>query len=63
MRVERAEHAIDRRLDELLLVRLLDIIGADFLENIAEEIEIAVGIRGGGVRRSVRKNRVSSLRA
>ena len=57
MRVERAEHAVDRRLDELLLVRLLDIIGADFLENIAEEIEIAIGIRGGGARRSLRENR------
>src|SRR5664279_1220166 len=55
MRVKRTEHAVDRRLNELLLVRLLDIIGADFLENIAEEIEITVGIRGGGTRRSFRK--------
>ena len=56
MRVKRIKHAVDRRLDKLLLVRLLDIIGADFLENVAEEIEITVGIRGGGARRALREN-------
>ena len=57
MRVERTEHAVDRSLDQLLFVRLLDIIGANLLENVAEEVEITVGVRGGRARRSRRKNR------
>src|ERR1700688_671327 len=57
MRVERTEHAVDRGLDELLFVRLLDIIGANLLENVAEEVEITVGVRGGRACRSRRKNR------
>ena len=50
MRIERGQHAVDRRLDELLVGDLLDIIGAHPLEHLAEQIELAVGVgigRGG----------------
>ncbi len=52
MRVERGEHAADRRLDHFLVVGLFDIISADFFENIAEQIEVAVDVGGGGHRRT-----------
>ncbi len=38
MRIERGQHAVDRRLDQLLLIGLFDIIGADFFEDVAEQI-------------------------
>jgi hypothetical protein len=47
MGVERGQHAVDRRLDQLGVVRHLDVIGADALEDVAEQIELAVGIRHG----------------
>ena len=50
MRVERGQHAVDRRLDQLRVVRLLDIVGADALEHVAEQIELAVGVGGGRLR-------------
>ena len=48
MRVERGQHAVDGGLDELPVVGLLDIIGADALEDVAEEIELPIGVAGGG---------------
>ena len=44
MRVERGEHAVDGRLYQLGFIRLLDIIIADLVEYVAEQIELAVGI-------------------
>ena len=49
MRVERRQHAVDRRIDQLALVRLLDVIVANLLEHVAEQIELAIGLGGGGV--------------
>src|SRR5215471_3620717 len=45
VRIEPIEHAIDCRLDEFALVRLLHIMRADPLEYITEQIELAIGIR------------------
>ena len=50
MRIEPVEHPVDRLLDQLRIVRLLDVVGADTLEHVAEQIELAVGVRGGGLR-------------
>ena len=36
------EHAVDRRLDQLLVVDLLDVRGADPLEDVAEQVELLV---------------------
>ena len=36
-------------LDQLVVVGNLDIVGAHALEHVAEEIELPVGVRGGGV--------------
>ena len=44
MRIEAGEHALDRRFDELAVVRFLDVIGAYALEHFAEQIELAVGV-------------------
>ena len=49
MRVERGQHPVDRRLDQFPVIRLLDVVGADALEHVAEEIELPIGVgRGGG---------------
>ena len=34
---------------QLLVVGLLDVVGPDLLEDVAEQVEAAVGIRSGGV--------------
>ena len=47
MRIEAGEHAVDRGFDQLLIVRLLDVVGADALEHIAEQIELAVRVGSG----------------
>jgi hypothetical protein len=44
MRVEPAEHAVDRGFDQLAVVGLLDVVGAHALEDVAEQVELAVGI-------------------
>ncbi len=52
MRIERGQHAVDRRLDQICVIGLLDIVGADALEHVAEQIELPVGVgrrRGGAV--------------
>ena len=36
--------------DQLAVVGLLDIVAADPLEHVAEQIELAVGVRGRGAR-------------
>jgi hypothetical protein len=50
MRIETGQHAADGGFDELAVVGLLDIVAAHPLENVAEQIELAVGIRGRGAR-------------
>jgi hypothetical protein len=44
MRIEPVEHAVDRLLDQLRIIRLLDIVGADAFEQVAEQVELAVGV-------------------
>ena len=48
VRVERTQHAVDRRFDQLRLVGLLDVVVANLLEHVAEQIELAIGVGGGG---------------
>jgi hypothetical protein len=42
MRIERGQHAVDRRLDQVGFVDLLDILRADALEDVAEQVELLV---------------------
>ena len=44
MRVEPREHAVDGRFDQLGIIGLLDVIGADALEHVTEQIELPVGV-------------------
>src|SRR5690606_5302097 len=37
--IERGEHAVDGRLDELFVRDLFDVIGADSLEDVAEKVQ------------------------
>ena len=46
VRVERGEHAVDGGFDQLGFVRLLDIVVADLVEHVAEQVELAVGVGG-----------------
>ena len=55
MRIERGEHAVDRGLDELGLVRALDVVRADLLEHVAEEAELTIGFGGGRDRAGARQ--------
>ena len=50
MRIEAGQHARDRGFDQLAVVGLLDIVAAHALEHIAEQIELAIGVRGRGTR-------------
>lgn len=43
MRVERSQHAVQRGFDQLLVGDLLDILAADPLEDVAEQVEKPVG--------------------
>jgi len=45
MRIEAGQHAIDRRFDELAVVRFFDVIGAHALEHVAEQIKRPVSVR------------------
>ena len=44
MRVERGDHAVDRAFDQLGVVGLLDVVGPDPLEHLAEQIELRIGV-------------------
>ena len=55
MRIERGQHAVDGRFDQLRLVGLLDVVGADLLEHVAEQAELAVGLGGGRHRARARQ--------
>ena len=52
MRIEARQHAVDRGCDQLGVVGLVDIVGAHLLEDVAEQLELAVGLlaRGRGGR-------------
>ncbi len=45
MRIERDQHPVDRRLDQLALVDFLDILVADALEHDPEQVELFVDSR------------------
>src|SRR5260221_379360 len=46
MRIEAGQHSADGRFDELAVVGFLDVVAADPFEHIAEQIELAIGVRG-----------------
>ena len=50
VRIERGQHAVDRRFDQHRVVGLLDVVGAHPLQHVAEEVELTVEL---GVRRDV----------
>ena len=53
MRVERGQHAVDRALDQRMVVDLVDIVGAHPLEHADERLQLLVGVGvGGGEARS-----------
>jgi hypothetical protein len=43
--------------DQLGVVGLLDIVRAHALEDVAEQIELAIGVRGGGSRAGAHEDR------
>src|SRR5437763_12874428 len=45
MRIEAGQHAVDRRFDELAVVRLFHVSGAHTLEHVAEQIKFPVSVR------------------
>src|SRR5262249_16002070 len=47
MRIEAGEHAVDRGFDQLGVVGLFNVVGANALEHIAEQIELPVGVSRG----------------
>src|SRR5262249_26855990 len=46
MRVERGHHPVDRAFDQRGIARLLDIVGADPLEDLAKQVELRIGVCG-----------------
>ena len=56
VRIERTQHAVDGRFDQLRIVRLLDILRANVLENVAEQIELPVSIRARSLGLSAGEN-------
>src|SRR5262249_17940753 len=44
MRVEPGQHAVDRRFDELAVVDPLNVVRTHTLEDIAEQVELPVGV-------------------
>ena len=53
VRIERGQHAVDRGVDQLLLVGRIDIFGADAVEHFAEQRQVGIDLVGlrGAVRR------------
>ena len=47
MRIKRGDHAVDRALDQLGVVGLLDVVGPDALEHLAKQIEVRIGVGTG----------------
>src|SRR6202041_1014447 len=54
MRVEGREHAVDRRLDHFLVVRLLGIVVAHFVEHFGKEREFVTCAGACGAQRIMR---------
>ena len=48
MRIKGGQHAIDGRLDQLAIIRFLDVIGPNLFKNIAEQIQLAIDIAACG---------------
>ncbi len=46
MRVERGQHAVDRALDQRVVLDVVDIAVAHQLEHITEQVELLVGLLG-----------------
>ena len=59
MRVKRGEHPVNRGLDQRALVHVLDIFGADAVEDVAEEVELLID--AGTTRRFLRDQRPGHL--
>src|SRR5271156_6432717 len=57
MRIERRQHAVDRRFEHLLVVGLLDVVVPDLVENLGEDPEPVVGADPGGVQGLLRNAR------
>jgi hypothetical protein len=47
MRVQAGQHAVQRRLDQLLVVDLGDVLGVDRLQDVAEQLQHLVGLALG----------------
>jgi len=62
MRVEAGQHAADGRFDQLGVVGLFDVVAADPFEDVAKQIELAVGVRGRRPRAGRRRERPSVIR-
>src|SRR5262249_26302956 len=50
VRIEPVEHAIDGAFDQLRIVRLLDVVRTHAFEDVAEQIELPVGVGSRGPR-------------
>ena len=59
MRIERGQHAVDRALDQLIVLDLIGVTVAHDLEHIAEQVELLVGL--GRVRRGGRRRRRTDI--
>jgi hypothetical protein len=61
MRIEPGQHAVDRGFDQLGIIRLFDVVGADALEHVAEQIELPVGVGNGrlGARANGQRRRLN----
>ena len=60
MRIKRGEHPVDRRLDQFARVHLFDILRADAFEDVAEQVQLLVHVRGAGA--FLRDQRAHELR-
>ena len=50
MRIERGQHAVDRGFDQLLVADFLDVVGSHALEDVAEQVQLAIGLGAIGLR-------------
>ena len=48
VRIERGQHAIDRSLDHLGVIGLLDVIVAHLVEDVAKQVQLPVSVGRGG---------------
>src|SRR5262249_10090000 len=50
VRIKPIEHAVDGSLDQLRIVRLLDVVGTDALKNVTKQVELPVRVGRGRTR-------------